>query len=313
MSLHLIVGAGAVGTGTAIRLADRGHDVRIVTRSGSGPAHARIERVKGDATNRSLLTELATNSHAIYNAANPPYQKWPTAWPVLADAMLHAVERTGGRLVTMSNLYGFAPGASPMRATDLLEPATRKGAVRAQMWHQALEAHRAGRVRVTEARASDYVGPGLGGTSHFGDRVVPRALTGKTVSFLGRTDVPHSWTYIADVCKVLAVLGTDDASLGRAWHVPTQPPLSAQQMVERLCALAGVAAVKVRSVPRAALRLMGLAVPAVRELGEVLYQFDEPFEIDAADTTTTFGLHPTSLDDQLLATIASYRDEVPIS
>jgi len=38
MSLHVIVGAGPVGSATATLLATRGETVRLVTRSGSGPA-----------------------------------------------------------------------------------------------------------------------------------------------------------------------------------------------------------------------------------------------------------------------------------
>ena len=45
MGLHVVVGAGPVGGGTAERLAAAGHDVRVVTRSGGGPDDARIERV----------------------------------------------------------------------------------------------------------------------------------------------------------------------------------------------------------------------------------------------------------------------------
>ncbi len=307
MSLHTIVGAGAVGSGTARRLADAGHHVRVVTRSGNGPIHPNIELVTADATDTARLTELARDAHALYNCANPPYEKWADAWPPLAAALLRAAEATGARLVTMSNLYGFAPGTSPMTASGPLEPTTRKGRIRADMWHDARTAHDDGRIRATEARASDYFGPGLGETSHLGDRAVPRALAGKRVSMIGAVDVVHSWTYIDDVCTTLATLGTDDRALGRAWHVPTLPPRSATDMVAGLCAAAGVDPVKVVRMPTVALRLGAVFVPMVRELLEMRYQFDAPFEIDSTDTTETFGLTATPFDDQLRATVDSYR------
>jgi nucleoside-diphosphate-sugar epimerase len=308
MSLHTIVGAGAVGSGTALRLADSGHDVRVVTRSGTGPAHPNIELVAADATDATRLTELARAAHAVYNCANPPYDKWATAWPPLGDAFLAAAEATGARLVTMSNLYGFAPGTSPMTATGPLDPSTRKGRIRTDMWHAALAAHDEGRIRATEARASDYFGPGLGETSHLGDRGVARALAGKRVSTIGAVDVIHSWTYIDDVCATLATLGTDDRSLGRAWHVPTLPPRSARDMVAEICATAGVDPVKVARIPTVALRLGGVFVPMIRELLEMRYQFDEPFEIDSTGTTETFGLTATPIAEQMRATVAFYRE-----
>ncbi len=310
MSLHVIVGAGAVGSGTALRLAEAGHDVRIVTRSGTGPHHDRIELVAADATDVARLTTLTEGAHALYNCANPPYDKWATAWPPLAAAFLTVAEATGARLITMSNLYGYARGRQPMRATKRLEPFTRKGAIRAQMWHDALRAHEDGRIRTTEARASDYVGPGLGETSHLGDRAVPRVLAGKRVSLLGAADVVHSWTYIGDVGATLATLGTDDRSLGRAWHVPTLPPATARTMLDAMAEAAGVEPVAISRIPSIALRVAGLFSPLIRELGEMRYQFDEPFVIDSADTTDTFGLTATPLADQIAATVASYQNPV---
>lgn len=307
MSLHLIVGAGAVGSGTAIRLAEAGHDVRVVTRSGTGPIHPDIELVAADASDSTKLVELGSDAHALYNCANPPYDKWATAWPPLSASFLAAAETTGARLVTMSNLYGYARETMPMRATDDLAPFTRKGQIRTDMWHDAKKAHDEGRIQATEARASDYFGPGLGESSHLGDRAIPRALAGKSVSMVGAPDVIHSWSYIGDVCATLAALGTDDRSLGRAWHVPTLPALTATDMVHRVCDTAGIERVKVTRVPRIALRVGGIFVPAMRELIEMLYQFDSPFVIDAAETTEVFGIEPTILDLQVRATIESYQ------
>lgn len=310
MSLHVIVGAGAVGTGTALELAAAGHHVRLVTRSGSGPEHPDIERIAADATDAGRLAELTTGAHALYNCANPQYHEWAAAWPPLAASFLTVAETTEARLVTMSNLYGFARGHGPMRAGDELVPFTRKGRIRARMWHDARRAHDDGRIRATELRASDYVGPGLGETSHLGDRVVPRVLAGKRVSLLGPPDVVHSWTYIGDVCTTLATLGTDDRSLGRAWHVPTLPAVTARTMIDAMADAAGVPRVAVSRIPRAALRLAGVFSPVIRELWEMRYQFDEPFVIDATDTTEAFGLEPTPRDEQIARTLQSYQSLV---
>lgn len=307
MAHQLIVGAGAVGTGTALHLAAAGHDVTVVTRSGSGPSHEHIRLVAADATDADRLTELATGAHAILNCANPPaYDKWAEQWPPLAAAMLIAAERVGARLITMSNLYGYAAGSSPMRATDPLDPPTANGRIRVEMWQRALAAHEAGRVRVAEVRASDYVGPGLGETAHLGDRFVPRLLAGKTARVLGDPDAPHSWSYIDDVCRTLATVATDDRALGRAWHVPTLPPRSVREMGVEFTTAAKASPAKVSRIPRGALRAVALVVPLFRTLLEMAYQFDAPFEIDAADTTETFGIEPAPLPDQIAATLAAY-------
>ena len=116
----------------------------------------------------------------------------------------------------------------------------------------------------------------------------------------------HSWTFINDVATTLATVGTNDSALGRAWHVPTLPPLTAQQLIDHIADGAGTQRVKVKQIPRPALRLAGLFVPDARELLEMLYQFDAPFVIDATETEETFGLLPTPLDEQVRLTVESY-------
>src|SRR6478735_851436 len=107
MSLHVIVGAGPVGTATARLLAERGELVRVVTRRGTGPEHAAIERIAADATDAARLSALAAGAVALYNCANPLYHRWLTDWPPLAAALLTAAERSGAVLAVASNLYGY--------------------------------------------------------------------------------------------------------------------------------------------------------------------------------------------------------------
>jgi len=201
--LHVVVGAGPIGGGVARALASRGQRVRIITRSGSGPAGPLAELVAADASDAERIARLTQGAAAIYNCANPPYHRWPALWPPIAAALLGAAERAGAVLVTISNLYGYGPARDsqgsdgytadrPMTEATPLAATGAKGAVRARMWRDALAAHEAGRVRAVEIRASDYVGPGAG--SVLGDRVVPNVLRGKGVFVLGRTDRPPTWS-----------------------------------------------------------------------------------------------------------------------
>src|SRR5215467_3155513 len=111
MSLHVIVGAGPVGTSAARLLVERGERVRLVSRRGAGPQHPAIEPVAADATQADRLAELTRDAAALYNCANPLYHRWLTDWPPLATALLTAAERSGAVLAAASNLYGYGPVA----------------------------------------------------------------------------------------------------------------------------------------------------------------------------------------------------------
>lgn len=304
---HVIAGSGPVGMTTALLLADLGHQVRVITRSGSGPTHPNIERVALDATNVAALTKATAGAAAIYNCVNPPYHRWPTDWPPLANAMIAAAESSGAVLVIMGNLYGYGPMTRPMKESDPLASTGVKAGVRIKMWRDALAAHESGRIRATEVRASDFIGPGVL-NSHLGERVIPKLLKGKGVQVLGNPDMAHSFTFMPDVARALVTAATDERAWGKAWHVPTNPATTPREMISMMSKIAGVAPVKVSSIPNALLKVGGLFSPLFRELPEMLYQFDRPFILDSSLFTSTFGQTATPLQEVLTSTVEWYRD-----
>ncbi len=301
MALHVIVGKGPVGTTTAELLVARGHEVRVLSRSG-GVSTDGVEHRQVDATDAESLARAAAGAATLYNAANPPYHRWPTDWPPLAAAILAAAERTGAALVTMSNLYGYGRPSGPMTPDSPLAATDAKGLVRARMWADALAAHEAGRVRVTEARAADFVGPQVPGEqSHLG-RQLPTLRKGRRAWVIGNPDVLHSWAYLPDVAATLATLGTDERALGRPWHVPTDAPRSQREALTDLGAAMSAPRVRVSGIPWPVLRAAGLAVPVLREMLAIRHQWDQDYVSDATATTETFGLTATPWDEVVRAT-----------
>jgi nucleoside-diphosphate-sugar epimerase len=303
MALHVIVGKGPVGSTTAEELVARGHTVRVLSRSG-GRSTTDVEHRQVDATDTDAVAAAARGAAAIYNAVNPAYHRWATDWPPVAAALLAAAQRTGAVLVTMSNLYAYGRPTGPMSPESPLAATDVKGVVRARMWTDALAAHEAGRVRVTEARAADFVGPQVpGASSHLG-RQLPALRKGRRAWVVGDPDVARSWGYLPDVAATLATLGTDERSLGRAWHVPSAPPRSQRQALTDLAEAMRVAPVRVSGIAWPVLRAVGLVVPMMREVVDVRHQFDQEFVIDATATTATFGLTATPWEEVVRATVA---------
>jgi nucleoside-diphosphate-sugar epimerase len=278
-----------------------------VSRSGTGPERPGIARIRTDAADPAALRRVAQGASAIHNCAKPPYQRWAVDWPPRAASLLQTAADVGAVLVTVNNLYGYGPVDPPMTERDPFAPIGIKGQVRARVWADALTAHQSGRVRVTEARASDYFGPGLTTTSHMGSRVVRRLLAGRPIRVLGNPDAPHSWTYVPDVARTLVVLATDARAWGRAWHVPTSPPRSQRQLITSMAEIAGLPTPSIGPVPNWVLRFGGLFSPTIREIREVLYQFDRPFILDSTLFSSTFGLDPTPLPEALTATLRWWR------
>lgn len=301
MGKHVVVGYGQVGTHLAAKLLRQGHEVTVVTRSGRGPAGAAT--VAADIADPSRLIEAARGADVLYNCVNPPYHRWLTDWPPMAASFLAAAEATGAVLVILGNLYPYGPVDGPLTEDLPLASTSPKARVRTRMWQDALAAHRAGRIRVTEVRASDFFGPGATDQSYLGPRFLPAIREGRTVRLVWPADVPHSWTYLPDVADALIVAGRDERAWGRPWHVPTPEPLTFRQVGARMAALLGRPAPRMTTLPWPVVRAAGLFSPMLGELADVRYQFVRPYVLDSSAFQETFGVAPTPLDEALKATL----------
>jgi nucleoside-diphosphate-sugar epimerase len=155
-----------------------------------------------------------------------------------------------------------------------------------------LVAHEAGRIRATEVRASDYIEA----NSIFSFAIGKPLLAGKRAWSYAPLDVPHSWTSINDAAAMLVTAATDERAWGRAWHVPTNDPLTVRELATRFTEATGSPAPKLTAIPYPVLRAIGNLSPMVRELRTTRYQFDRPFILDSSAATDTFGLKPQPID-----------------
>ncbi|TMR99032.1 NAD-dependent epimerase/dehydratase family protein [Nonomuraea basaltis] len=301
MGKHIVVGSGQVGTHVATKLVAQGYEVTVVTRSGRGPAGT--IKVAADVADKARLIEVAKGADVLYNCVNPQYHRWLTDWPPMAESFLAAAEASGAVYAMLGNLYPYGPVSVPMTEDLPLASTNPKAQVRTKMWADALAAHEAGRIRVTEVRGSDYFGPGATDQSYLGDRFIPPLKAGKTIQLIFPADVPHSWTYLPDVADALITAGRDERAWGRPWHVPTAEPLTFRQMGERMAALLGRPAPRMTQLPWPVLRAVGLFSPMIGELRHTRYQFTSPYVLDSAAFQRTFGVAPTPIDEALKATL----------
>lgn len=304
--LHVIFGTGPVGLAVMDELLTKGKRVRMVNRSGKANLPAGVELVSGDASDPTFARQASQGAMVVYQALNPPYTKWPELFPPLQKAVLEGAAAAGAKLVSMENLYMYgSPNGLPMTEDMPYEAHTRKGQVRAKMAEELLAAHKSGKVRAVLARASDFFGPRVL-LSAMGDRVFPAALAGKAVQVLGKPDMPHTYTYMPDIGKALVILAERDEALGQAWHIPNAKTVSTRQFIEMIYSEIGKQS-KIQVAPKLILRIMGLFNGNMREVLEMLYQFEQPFIVDHRKFEQAFGNHATPLSEAIRQTVAWYR------
>jgi len=134
---------------------------------------------------------------------------------------------------------------------------------------------------------------------------------------VGRSHVARYWTAVDEYIFVGVIKnpasrlgkyryradGTMPRSRATARSESTAAPLTQREMVGALCDAAGRDHVKVKGLPRMALRMTGVVSPTVRELVEIAYQFEAPFVIDSSAATSEFGIEPTPISGTAAATI----------
>jgi len=308
--LHVILGTGPVGIWTARALREMGYQVRAVNRSGKRPGlmPAEVEIVAADVSNLQPAIDAARGADVVYQALNPPYDKWAELFPPLQRAALEAARTAGARYVSIDNLYGYGPVSGTLTETTPPSPNSKKGRLRLAMTREVLEAHARGDVRATILQSSDYYGPGVT-MSQFGERAFRPMLAGKAAELVGNADMAHSYAYIEDVGRAAAALGTRAEAIGRVWFAPHGPAVTQRAMVEEACRQLGIEP-RVRVMGPLMMRLGGLFIPAARESVEMLYQFMEPFIVSSAAIESAFGLAPTPATEGLRRTLQWYRDRV---
>lgn len=307
MSRITVIGAGPLGRAATASLTEQGADITVATRSGTALPGA--QSVSADITAAAAVDALPT-ADAIIACCNFPYGAWQQNWPLAIEHLIAAAEQRQATLVIAGNLYAYGPSTGPFKETDPFRAEYRNGRVRAQVWRSALAAHDDGRIRATEIRGSDYIGPRTGGNTHGGDRLLRPAITGKTARILGDPDQPHSWTAVSDFGSLLARAATDASMWGRAWHVPTAAPVSIRELATLATRIAGVAtAPKLQRLPRWLIHLLALASPAVAGLRDAAYQFDAPFVIDDTDARELLSLTATPLETTIEAAVRALQQE----
>ncbi|HMB92862.1 MAG TPA: NAD-dependent epimerase/dehydratase family protein [Rhodothermales bacterium] len=284
----MIFGTGPLGRAVAAALKARGTKVRLINRSGRAPAYLDgFEVVSGDLTDTASARHAAQGATVVYHCAGAPYTKWSEVMPAMMAGAIDAAASAGARLVFGDNLYAYTPTTEPLTEETPEHPKTEKGRVRKEIADTLRAAHAKGRVEATIGRASDFYGPYVE-TSAVGDEVFGRLANRKPPRVLGDPDQPHSFTFIEDFGRALVVLAEHDESFGQTWHVPNALPVSTREFAARAAEAMGHTA-KVKTTPSWLLHAFGFFNPMMKEVAEMLYQWEKPFVVDHTKFKRAFG------------------------
>ncbi len=310
--IHTIFGAGQVGRLLARELLGRGAEVRIVRRGEAGPAEPLLTWLRGDVTDPAVARGAAEGAEVIYNCTNPAaYHKWEELLPPLYGAIADAAAFTGARLVTLDNVYMYGdPAGTSMTESTPMNATTKKGVLRARLYRELQDRAGRGDFHFTTGRASDFFGPEANVSAIFSERSYERLAAGKAVEVMGDPDQVHSYSYLPDVARGLATLGTEPQPDGGIFHLPVVWQGTTRDLLDLVAVALGHPAAKIRRLPNWFLGAAGTFVPLLAAVAEMTYQWDGPFHVDDQRFVETFGVRATPMDVAVTETVTWIRDQL---
>lgn len=294
-------------------LVRRGRRVRMVSRGGkiAAPVEdipASVECVRGDASDATSVRTVCEGATTVYNCAAPAYTDWARLYPPIQHALIEGVGAIGARLVSAESVYMYGPVDKPMTEDLPYVAQTRKGLIRSEMATELMQAHKDGRVRAAIGRAPDFYGPGAAVTTIYGERVFGPALQGHKVSVMGKLDNPHTFIYIDDFGRGLATLGEHDEAMGEVWHLSCAPTPTQRELLT-IIFQAARHPILVGETPAMVFKLLSPVVPIMRELSELLYQWEMPYQLNHDKFDNAFGAQSTPHKEAIAKTVEWFRTQ----
>jgi len=289
--LHLVLGAGQIGSLVAEQLLEKGHRVRVARRTAS--ADARFETVALDVRDADAVARAAEGATVVYSCTNPLYHQWSELLLPMVKGSAEGAAKAGARLVVLDNLYMYGDN-SRMHEAQPMVPVSKKGELRKQAGEWLL----ARSEPIAIGRAADFFGPNAP-QAMFGDRVLERALAGRAAEVFGDLDQPHSYAYTPDVARGLVTLGSKETR--GVWMLPVNPAETTRRLLDRYAAALGVP-VRTRRIPKWVLRGAGVFDKQLGEVAEMVYQWEHPYVLDDSKFRAAFGWSATPWDEAIRAT-----------
>lgn len=298
MRITVLGATGGIGRAVVGELHHRGHAVTAASRS-VAPADvpAGVAARKVDLAHTEATRDVCADADVVVMAANVPYDQWATRLTVMVETALDASTAADARFVMIDNLYAFGSPGHPISDGTRAAATGPKGILRRNIAERLLAAHRTGRSRVTIAKCSDYYGPGPEQSSVVNFLGFGRAARGKKPLAFIDAGQPHTFHYVPDVARGVAELVEHAAADGRSWILPAASPVTQQELLELAAVEAGLPP-KVGRVGPWALRLAGWFRPELREMREIVPQFDRPYVTVADDFESAFGKIVTTPHEQ---------------
>jgi nucleoside-diphosphate-sugar epimerase len=210
----------------------------------------------------------------------------------------------GVRLVFFDNIYALSKDQlNPITEVSPINPCSKKGVIRAEVVRILMEATEKKGLSGLIARSADFItleeNKGL-----IKPLVYDRLKKGKKAQWICNANVVHNFSHLPDLGKGTAILGTTPEAFQQVWNLPTDASRITGADWIRLFAHRMHKQANYSIVSTGMIKFLGLFVPTMREMVEMLYQYSADYYFDSSKFNQHFSFTPKTpqeIVDELLA------------
>ena len=310
--LNTILGAsGTIGSVLAKELAQYTSRIRLVGRKPK-KVNPTDELFPADLSDPEMVEKAVAGSDVVYLLVGFDYKLkvWQEKWPKLMRATIDACIKHKAKLVFFDNVYLYDIGAiGHMTEDSPINPPSKKGLVRKEIAEMLMKEVRNGKLTALIARAAAFYGPD--NEKSFLIEVIYKNLKkGKRPSWFVDADKKHSFTYTPDAARATALLGNTSDAFNQVWHLPTDKnTLTGKEMADLFMKKMEIQS-KISVLPMWMIKAIGLFVPFMREMPEMMYQYDRHYFFDSSKFEKRFGIQATPYEQGVRETVSGAQATV---
>ena len=127
--------------------------------------------------------------------------------------------------------------------------------------------------------------------------------------FVGSADVLHDYAYVPDIARAATtLLDAPDSAFGQAWHMPCAPTRTTRDILQIAADTLGVK-LRISAMPAWMLGPSAMFSPFLRELKEMRFQWDRPYQVDASRFKAAFWSDVTPFETGVPETAFAFGAE----
>ncbi|MEO6290833.1 MAG: NAD-dependent epimerase/dehydratase family protein [Ginsengibacter sp.] len=262
-----------------------------------------------DLTSRQQTDEVLRGASVVLLCPGLKYDidVWNKHWPLIMSNTIEGCKRNNAKLIFFDNVYMLGKVNGEMTENTPHNPISKKGLVRDQIATQLMNELQAGNLTAMIARSADFYGPGCK-TSMLNTLVLDKMSKRKKAQWVINDNVIHSFSFTPDCGQALWLLSNSADAWNQVWNLPTaSPALTGKQLINLSAEIFSTSS-KHTVIGKGMISFLGIFIKVMKELKEMLYQYEEDYIFDSSKFEKTFNFTPTTYKEGIQITADSYKN-----